>query len=73
MHPDTELRCTMLPHKYANQDFEKKLQQALKKQEGMKNARPDRALGIMRHMLPSESKGQIPSFLYKLLTISREM
>lgn len=49
---DSELRGTLLPHRYMYLDFEREMTLALKKADNMKNAKPDYAYGIAGRKIP---------------------
>ncbi|KAL9628144.1 MAG: hypothetical protein Q9164_007380 [Protoblastenia rupestris] len=70
---DRELRGTLLPHRYTNQGFEKEMTLALKKDDGMKNAKPDYIYGISERKLAIQSGPPLTNMTYKLLTIAKGM
>lgn len=68
---DREVRGVLLPHKYRNQGFEKEMTKAPRKDDGMKNAKPDYIYGISARKLPIQSGLSLDNKLYKLFTIAK--
>ncbi|KAG8527311.1 uncharacterized protein KY384_008055 [Bacidia gigantensis] len=76
---DREFRGMLLPHRYRDPKFDKELSEALRKNDGMKNSKPDWCMGMSlrncrklaadRTAMPTP----LPSHLSNLLTISQEM